>query len=146
MNARDLFPQLYAFDNVYRAFRQARRGKRGREEVAAFEYELESNLLQLQAELQGGTYRPGPYRHFWIHEPKRRKISAAPFRDRVVHHALCQAIEPVFERSFIHDSYACRVKKGTHRAVDRCQPPHPSLSPAWGEGFRGDAGRIRGAG
>ena len=61
------------------------------------------------------------YRHFYIHEPKRRKISAAPFRDRVVHHALCRVIEPIFERYFISDAYACRVDKGTHRALDRCQ-------------------------
>ncbi len=119
--ARNLFPQVCAFENLYRAFRRARRGKRDREEVAAFEYDLEDNLLKLQDELRTGRYRPGSYRNFWVHEPKRRKISAAPFRDRVVHHALCQVIEPIFERTFIHDSYACRLKKGTHRAVDRCQ-------------------------
>ena len=119
--ARNLFPQVCAFENLYRAFRRARRGKRDREEVAAFEYDLEDNLLKLQDELRTGTYRPGSYRNFWVYEPKRRKISAAPFRDRIVHHALCQVIEPIFERTFIHDSYACRVKKGTHRAVDRCQ-------------------------
>jgi RNA-directed DNA polymerase len=66
-------------------------------------------------------YRPGAYESFYIHEPKRRLISAAPFRDRVVHHALCNLIEPVFERSFIADSYANRIGKGTHRALDRCQ-------------------------
>jgi RNA-directed DNA polymerase len=63
----------------------------------------------------------GPYHSFFIHEPKRRLISAAPFRDRVVHHALCNLIEPIFERSFIDDSYANRAGKGTHRALDRCQ-------------------------
>ena len=67
------------------------------------------------------TYRPGPYASFNIHEPKRRLISAAPFRDRVVHHALCNVIEPAFERSFIDHSYANRVGKGTHRALDACQ-------------------------
>ena len=61
------------------------------------------------------------YDSFYIHEPKRRLISAAPFRDRVVHHALCNVIEPIFERSFIHDSYANRVGKGNHRALDRAQ-------------------------
>ena len=71
--------------------------------------------------MQTRRYRPGPYRHFFIHEGKRRKISAAPFRDRVVHHALCNVIEPAFERRFIFDSYANRVGKGTHRAVDRLQ-------------------------
>src|SRR5881275_480921 len=56
-----------------------------------------------------------------IYEGKTRRISAAPFRDRVVHHALTGVLEPFFERSFIHDSYACRKGKGTHAAVDRCQ-------------------------
>ena len=82
---------------------------------------MEENLLALQAELRAGAYRPGPYTSFHIHEPKRRLISAAPFRDRVVHHALCQIIEPAFERSFIADSFANRVGKGTHRALDRLQ-------------------------
>ncbi len=74
-----------------------------------------------EAELREQTYQPGPYNSFYIHEPKRRLISAAPFRDRVVHHALCGLIEPIFERSFIHDSYANRAGKGTHRALNRCQ-------------------------
>ena len=82
---------------------------------------MADNLLMLQDELRQGRYRPGDYVTFTIHEPKRRRISAAPFRDRVVHHALCQVIEPVFERLFIDDSYANRVGRGTHRAVDRFQ-------------------------
>jgi retron-type reverse transcriptase len=65
------------------------------------------------------VYQPGAYHSFHIHDPKKRLISAAPFRDRVVHHALCNLIEPVFERSFIYDSYANRVGKGTHKALDR---------------------------
>lgn len=89
--------------------------------MAAFEYHLEDNLLDLQQELEDGSYRPGAYASFYIHEPKRRLISAAPFRDRVVHHALCNLIEPIFERSFIDDSYANRIGKGTHRAINRAQ-------------------------
>ncbi|MDX2161401.1 MAG: reverse transcriptase/maturase family protein [bacterium] len=77
--------------------------------------------MRLQAELIGKTYTPGGSHHFFIHEPKRRKISAAPFRDRVVHHALCNLIEPVFDARFVPDSYANRVGKGTHAAVDRLQ-------------------------
>ena len=65
------------------------------------------------------TYRPGAYHEFYLYEPKKRMISAAPYRARVVHHALCNVIEPIFERTFIFDSYACRVGKGTHRAVNR---------------------------
>ena len=118
---KHLFTQVYAFENLWNAFHQARRGKRGKAEVAAFEYQLERNLLTLERELRGGSYRPGGYRHFFIYEPKRRKISAAPFRDRVVHHALCNVIEPIFECRFSDASFACRVGKGTHRALDRAQ-------------------------
>src|SRR5262249_9014767 len=74
---------------------------------------------RLQAELQSQTYRLGPYRTFTIYDAKPRLISAAPYRDRVVHHALCNIIEPIFERIFIHDSYACRKGKGTHAAAHR---------------------------
>jgi len=117
----DLFDRVCTWDNLYLAWRRAARGKRGREPAAGFEYRLEDNLLRLQQELWSKTYRPGSYYSFYIHDPKRRLISAAPFRDRVVHHALCNVIEPLFERRFIADSYANRVGKGTHRALDRCQ-------------------------
>lgn len=89
--------------------------------MAAFDYRIADRLLDLRNELVRGRYVCGNYVHFHIHEPKRRKISAAPFRDRVVHHALCNVLEPRFERLFIPDSYANRKGKGTHRAVDRLQ-------------------------
>lgn len=116
-----LYPQICSFENLYAAYRAARQGKRGVEQVAAFEREQERELFQLQRELLAETYTPGPYHSFYIHEPKRRLISAAPFRDRVAHHALINLIEPIWERRFIFDSYANRVGKGTHRALDRCQ-------------------------
>lgn len=116
-----MYTQLCSWNNLWLAYRKAAKGKRGHPNVAAFEYHLEDNLLSLQAELESFTYRPGAYTSFYIHEPKRRLISAAPFRDRVVHHALCNLIEPIFERLFIPDSYANRVGKGTHRALDRLQ-------------------------
>jgi RNA-directed DNA polymerase len=119
---KNLYPQVYAFENLYQAFRKARRGgKRKKESVAAFELDLEANLWQLHEELRSQTYLPGSYHNFYVQERKRRLISAAHFRDRVVHHALCRVIEPIFEHRFIYDSYACRVGKGTHRAVDRAQ-------------------------
>ena len=114
-----LYAQITSFENLYRAYIAARKGKRGRAEVAAFTYNLEDELFALQDELRAFAYTPGPYRSFTVHEPKRRLISAAPFRDRVVHHALVQVIEPLFERRFIFDSYANRVGKGTHAALDR---------------------------
>lgn len=116
-----MYAQLCSWENLLLAYRKASKGKRGHPSVAAFEYRLEDNLLALQAELQTQTYQPGEYLSFYIHEPKRRLISAAPFRDRVVHHALCNCIEPLFERSFIFHSYANRLGKGTHRALDAAQ-------------------------
>ncbi len=116
-----MFSQLTSWENLLLAYHRASKGKRGNPAVAAFEYRLEDNLLELQARLRSHTYEPGAYTHFFIHEPKRRLISAAPFRDRVVHHALCNLIEPIFERTFIATSYANRIGKGTHRALHRAQ-------------------------
>ncbi len=116
-----MYAELISWSNLLLAYRKAAKGKRGKPNVAAFEHRLEENLLHLQRELHDKSYRPGAYVNFYIHDPKRRLISAAPFRDRVIHHALCNLIEPSFERSFISDSYANRIGKGTHRALDRCQ-------------------------
>ncbi|VAW40869.1 Retron-type RNA-directed DNA polymerase [hydrothermal vent metagenome] len=118
---KNLYPHISSFANLDDAWRKARKGKRQKPAVAAFEFNAEGNLFQLQRELQDKTYRPGSYRSFFIQGSKKRKISAAPFRDRVVHHALCNVLEPIYERKFIHDSYANRKGKGTHRALDRAQ-------------------------
>lgn len=117
---KGLYPEVCAFNRLYFAWRKARRGKRYRESSAAFECNLDAELLALHRELSAETYQPGAYVHFVVHEPKRRLISAAPFRDRVAHHALIGVLEPIYERKFIFDSYANRVGKGTHAALDRC--------------------------
>ena len=116
-----LFERLASFENLYRAATEARRGKRFQPEVARFHHDLAQSLVTLRDELLAGAYRPGQYRTFTIYEPARRFISAAPYRDRVVHHALSNVIEPLFERAFLFDSYANRRGKGTHRALDRAQ-------------------------
>jgi retron-type reverse transcriptase len=116
---RHLFDRIADFANLLAAYRLARKAGRDKPGPAKFDYELEAELWRLRAELSGGRYRPGPYRSFHVHEPKRRLISAAPFRDRVVHHAVVRVIEPILERRFITDSYACRKGRGTHVAVDR---------------------------
>ncbi len=119
---KNLHPQIYDIDNLYLAHRKARRGgKRKRPMVAAFEHELGENLLRLHQELATETYQPLPYHTFTLVERKERTISAAHYRDRVVHHALMNVIQPIFDARFIHDSYACRKGKGTHRALDRAQ-------------------------
>jgi RNA-directed DNA polymerase len=121
-NAYDnLFPDLIRLDNLWQAYRRAAKGKRGKVPVAAFERDLGVNLLRLQSQLGDLSYRPGSYHFIRIRDPKHRFVSAGPFRDRVVHHALCNVTDPLFERTFIGDSYANRVGKGTHRALDRAQ-------------------------
>jgi retron-type reverse transcriptase len=119
--ATTLWDQLTSWENLLAAARKTRRGKRRFADCARFELERERELLRLQVELRARTYRPGPYRTFYVREPKRRMISAASYRDRVVHHALVNVIGPLFDRNFIRDSYANQVGKGTHRAVDRYQ-------------------------
>ena len=115
----NLFDELCAFENLYRAARKARRGKRLRRDVEQFEFDLEANLVELSEALRDRTYRPGPFRSFTITDPKPRLISAAPYRDRIVHHAICNVLEPIYDRTFIHDSYACRSGKETHAAQRR---------------------------
>lgn len=117
----DLLDRVTAWENLLDAFCKAARRKRGREAAASFEHQVADRLLQVQSQLRDGTYRHGAYRSFIIHSPKLRRISASPFRDRVVHHALCNVLEPMFERRFIFDSYANRRGKGTHRAINRFQ-------------------------
>jgi RNA-directed DNA polymerase len=118
---KDLFRQIVAPINLYDAAFKAAKGKRSRESVQRFFHNLDAEIYFLQTELTNQTYQPGPYRTFTIFDQKPRLISAAPFRDRVVHHALCNIIEPIYERSFIFDSYASRKGKGSHAAVRRFQ-------------------------
>jgi retron-type reverse transcriptase len=116
-----LWERLISFENLLAAARQSARHKRFKAPVLAFHAELEHELFRLQKELRERTWRPGAYNTFTIREPKPRLISAAPYADRVVHHALVNILEPIWERSFITDSYACRKGKGTHAAVRRAQ-------------------------
>ncbi len=116
-----LWPALTSWDNLLLAYRKARLGKRRRSEVARFSCHLEPELLALQRELLDGDYQPGAYRQFTIYDRKPRVISAAPFRDRVVHHAVMNMIDAPLDKRFIEDSYACRKGKGVHAAVNRYQ-------------------------
>jgi RNA-directed DNA polymerase len=115
----NLYKKITSFENILDATRKARKGKRFKQSTALFELELEKNIFKIMEVLKNKTYEPGAYRDFYIYEPKKRLISAAPYYDRVVHHALINIIEPVIGKSFIHDSYACIKGKGTHKAVKR---------------------------
>jgi len=113
----NLWGPLTSWENLFEAARKAAAGKRSRGDVASYLLNLENEVADLRRRLLDSDYRPGPYRTFRIHEPKERMISAAPFRDRVVHHALTQIIEPVFEPRFTDRSFASRTGFGTHKAL-----------------------------
>jgi retron-type reverse transcriptase len=116
---KNVYDSICSYDSLHQAYLNARRNKRYRDEVLEFTFDLEENLMELSEELKNHTYRIGGYREFYVYEPKQRLIMALPFRDRVVQWAVYQAINPVFDKSYITDSYGCRVGKGTLRADQR---------------------------
>lgn len=116
-----LWERLVGWENLVLAAHKAQRGKRDRYDVQRFNFTQEIQLLRLSEELESGRYRPGAFRSHWITRPKPRLISAAPYLDRVVHHALMNVLELILDRHFHPDSYACRKGKGTHAAADRLQ-------------------------
>ena len=116
-----LYESLTSWSNLYLAFEKACKHKKSKAETTEWMYNCEKYLFELQAELREQRYRPQPYKYFVIREPKERIISVAAFRDRVVHHALVNIIEPYFEAAFIKDSYATRKGKGLHLAVQAAQ-------------------------
>ena len=117
----NLYKDICSFEGLYRAYLEARRGKRQRNEVLEFTTSLEENIIQLQNELLWKEYKVSPYRQFYVHEPKKRLIMALPFRDRVVQWSIYRILNPYFDRRFIKDSYACRVGYGSHKSIKRLQ-------------------------
>ena len=116
---RDLWKELCSYDNIFLAYKKARKHKTTKDYVLKFERDIKDNLLTLRSELLFHCYKPRPLVNFIIRDPKTRKISKSDFRDRVVYHALCNIIEPIFEKTFIYDSYANRKGKGSLKAVQR---------------------------
>lgn len=118
---RNLIDQITTWENLLDAYRKTSHGKRRTWGYLEFkEYDL-ANLLALQAELKAGTYERGPYREFLVYEPKSRLISALEFKDRLVQHALCNIVAPIFEAGLLPYTYACRPGKGTHAGVCHVQ-------------------------
>lgn len=115
------FELIYSFENILNAAYQCRKGKTKANATLAFFNNLEENIVQIQNELMWDMYQMSPYHHFYVFEPKRRLISAPHFKDRVVHRAIYNIIEPLFDKQYIYDSYACRKGKGTHKGADRAQ-------------------------
>ena len=115
----NLWESLCSYENLDLAFRKARKRKTKKEYVQQFEQNLHNNLQQLRIELLMHCYQPHPLKTFIVRDPKTRKISKAEFRDRVIHHVLCNILEPIFDKTFIYDSYANRKGKGTLKAIQR---------------------------
>lgn len=115
----DLWTELCSFQNLKLAYKKARKHKTLKPYVLEFEKSLAENLSSLRTELFFHSYRPQPLETFILRDPKTRKISKSDFRDRIIHHALCNIIEPFFEKMFIYDSYANRKGKGTLKAIQR---------------------------
>lgn len=116
---KNIFRQIISTENLILAWRKARKGKTKKHYVIKFEENLELNLLELQEELKKQTYSPKPLKTFILRDPKTRKISKSHFRDRIVHHAIINILEPLYEKRFICDSCANRKGKGTSYALKR---------------------------
>ena len=129
-----LFDKTFTKENLHLAYIDARKGKRNTGACFRFETDLWHNIGKLHARLHSGTYRPQPYKKFQVYEPKERTIYAPAFKDLVVQHAIYRVIYPIFDKTFVHTSYACRKGKGAHKASDytqqamrQCRPDEYSL-------------------
>lgn len=116
-----VFDQIISIENLYNAWNEFKKGKRHKSDVQVFEFHLEDNLFKLHWMLKNGYYKHGTYQKFNINDPKLRVIHKASVQDRIVHHAIFKILYPLFDQTFIFDSYSCRVDKGTHKAVKRLE-------------------------
>ena len=115
------YEELISIENLFQAWNEFRIGKRKRKDVQFFERNLEDNLFNLHQVLKEKTYKHGQYQSFYVYDPKLRHIHKAIVQDRIVHHLLYKYLYALFDKSFIFDSYSCRLNKGTHKAVDRLE-------------------------
>ena len=126
---KDLYPRVYSFENLYKAFLKARKYKRYKQEVLEFEYNLEKELFYLKENLEIFAYQPQHQKEITVYKPTKRTILIPIFRDRVVQQTLLGVIEPIFEQAFIFDSYAFRRGRGTHSALERFDEFKRKVSP-----------------
>jgi len=113
------YQYIISVDNLLLAWQEFLRGKRNRRDVQEFERDLMANIFALHRDLANKTYQHAPYHAFNISDPKPRNIHKASVRDRLLHHALYRVLYPFFDKTFIADSYSCRLGKGTHRAMNQ---------------------------
>ena len=113
------YEDIISVENLLEAWKEFKRGKTKKEGVQRFQLRLMEHILSLHADLRNRTYRHGPYKHFRVADPKPRDIHKASVRDRLLHHAIYRKLYPFFDRTFIADSFSCRLRKGTHKAMNR---------------------------
>jgi len=116
---KDLLWLIISPANLFRAWEVFKRDKKNKPDVSRFELNLEENIFDLYRDLKNGTYKHGNYEGFWIHDPKLRKIHKATVRDRVLHHAIFNVLNPIFEPTFVPTSFSCRIGKGTHKGMEK---------------------------
>ena len=114
----NIFEKIISPEALFSAWDEFRKDKRNKPDVLRFEWNLERNIFQLCRDLKNGSYRHGPYEGFYINDPKRRHIHKATVRDRILHHAIFSAINPIFEETYIPTSFSCRVGYGTYKGVE----------------------------
>jgi len=115
---RDLYRKIISVENLFDAWDMFKADKHNKPDVADLERHIEKNLFLLHRDLKNKTYRHGPYRGFYVRDPKQRHIHKAEVRDRILHHAIFWVINPIFEETFISTSFSCRIGFGTHKGVD----------------------------
>ena len=113
----NLFPIITSPKTIFRAWEVFKSDKKNNFDVQKFEVNIERNIFKLCEDLKSNKYKHGPYKGFWIQDPKVRHIHKATVRDRVLHHAIFSIINPIFEPTFIDTSFSCRIGKGTHKGV-----------------------------
>ncbi|MEI6553203.1 MAG: reverse transcriptase/maturase family protein [bacterium] len=114
-----MYDSITSTENILEAWQEFLKGKKNKEDVQKFQYHLLDNVLSLSADLKNKTYTHGEYKSFKISDPKPRDIHKSSVRDRLLHHAIYRILYPYFDKKFIHDSYSCRLGKGTHKANER---------------------------
>jgi len=129
------YSKLISVENIFQAWEEFKKGKRNKRDVQVFERNLEDNLFGLHATLTNKSYKHGGYFEFFVNDPKRRHIHKAEVCDRIVHHLLYKYLYSIFDKSFIFDSYSCRLNKGTHKAVKRLEYFSQKLSNNYTQDF-----------
>lgn len=119
MSVHKQYQDIISIENLFQAWNEFKKGKRNKKDIQAFERHLEDNLFKLHRSLKKKTYKHGNYEEFYVHDPKRRHIHKASVSDRVVHHLLYKFLYELWDKTFIYDSYSCRLEKGTHKGVKR---------------------------